>query len=615
MENIVLLNNETIDKIAAGEVIENPASIVKELVENAIDAKATIVTVEVKDGGMELIRVTDNGAGIPKEQLKIAFLRHATSKIRDAKDLFQLYSLGFRGEALSSIAAVSETEVITKTKNELMGARYEVLGGKEGELEDVGAPNGTTFLVRNIFFNTPVRKKFLASPTTETNKIYTLMEHLALSKPGIAFTFLSNGKVRLQTMGNGDCKQVLYRIFGKEVIQEVFYYEKSTTNFSVKAYLGTPVLNRGTRGFENIFINGRYVNSKVIEEAIESAYSSFLMQHKFPFALLYITCNPEVIDVNIHPSKKEVRFNNQNELFEIVECMVREGIEKHTLIRETKLTEHTRKNEGNINITRKFATEPFEENHRSFIYEKNDLQVDSVKEDVNINYSNHISKVEELLKGKEEQHTYVSNQTTLFSEEEMDNQKKEQYRILGQVFDTYWIISMADKLYFVDQHAAHEKVKYERFLKQFDKNQVVTQNVEPPIVITLTANEIETLNLYEKNFTKLGFYMESFGGNEFAIREIPTELYDMNALTFFQEILDELSTTRMKGTPKIITNKIASMACKSAVKGNNTLDRLEMEALIHELMELENPFFCPHGRPTIISLTKKEVEKKFKRIL
>ncbi len=619
MENIVLLNNETIDKIAAGEVIENPASIVKELVENAIDAKATTVTVEVKDGGMDLIRVTDNGEGIVKEQLPIAFLRHATSKIKNASDLFSLASLGFRGEALSSIAAVSETEVITKREEELIGSRYVINGGKDAYLEEVGAPNGTTFLVKNIFFNTPVRKKFLSSATTETSKIYNLMEHLALSKPSIGFTFIANGKVRIQTMGNGDIRQVLYRIYGKDISKEVFPIEKKEQDISIQAYLGTPVLNRGTRSFENLFVNGRYVHSKVIEEAIENAYRPYLMQHKFPFALVYITCNPEEIDVNIHPSKKEVRFHNEKEIAERIELILQQEIKNHSLVRETKLTEENVMKENIKKSSKKYAPEPFEEKHRTNLYlqtkETNPLQM----EDEEMIYSENISKVQELLSGKEipqnRMEEQVSEQMELFSTIDKEKQNKEQYQILGQVFDTYWIITLSDKLYFVDQHAAHEKVKYERILYQIEHKQLLTQNINPPIVTTLTANEIETLKKYKEYFIKLGFAIEEFGGNEFAIREIPMELFGLNAITFFQEVLDELSTAWMHGTPKVITDKIASMACKSAVKGNNTLSNMEMEALIHELMKLENPFFCPHGRPTIIALTKREVEKKFKRIL
>lgn len=616
MKNIKLLDNETIDKIAAGEVIERPMSIVKELVENAIDAKATIITVEIKDGGMKLIRVTDNGTGIQKEQVQSAFLRHATSKIKEANDLFQLTSLGFRGEALSSIAAVSETEVITKTKNELTGVRYEVIGGKAGEIEEVGAPSGTTFLIRNLFFNTPVRKKFLKSPTTEGSQIYSLMEHLALSKPQIAFTFIINGKIRLQTVGNGDTKQVIYRIFGKNVLEEVFYKEEEEKGFLIQAYLGTPALNRGTRGYENLFVNGRYVQSEEIELAIESAYSPFLMKHKFPFALLYITCNSEVIDVNIHPSKKEVRFNNQSELSKLVERIVREGIENHSLIRETKFKEENKQKEEKSLYIRKDIAEPFEENHRKKMCKhKEEIENILQEESTYFTSTDDISKVQKLLNSKKEEKKSSMEQITLFSEEEIKKQEKEQYRIIGQVFDTYWIVTLADKLYFIDQHAAHEKVKYERFINQLEQNNIISQNVNPPIVVTLTANEKETLNQYEKYFFDLGFVIEEFGGNEYTVREIPTELFGNDALTFFQDVLDELSKSNIKGTPIIIKNKIASMACKSAVKGNNTLNQMEMEALIRELMELENPFFCPHGRPTIISLTKKEVEKKFKRIL
>lgn len=612
MANIVMLDNETIDKIAAGEVIERPASIVKELVENAIDATARVISVEIKDGGISLIRVTDNGEGIRRDQIRTAFLRHATSKIRTAEDLFNLSSLGFRGEALSSISAVSETEVITKVKNDLIGTRYLINGGIEVALEEVGAPNGTTFLIRNLFYNTPARKKFLKSETTESNQIYNLMEHLALSKPEVAFTFISNGKVKLQTSGNGDIRQVIYRIYGKDVLDETFYHHFEINNFEVNAYLGTPALSRGTRNFENLFINNRYVHSDLITGAIETAYQSFLMQHRFPFALLYITCNPNVIDVNIHPSKKEVRFNNQGELAEELVKSIQNGIKTHRLIQETKLEDEINRKKSELN-SRKVAPEPFETSYRkkSEVEYFNEPEVFETKSDK-------ISKVQALLSSAPvifEEQILEQKQETLFTETEIQQQEKEQFQILGQIFDTYWILSFSDKVYFIDQHAAHEKVMYERLIKQLTKHSLISQNVNPPIVVTLTAREISTLNEYDAYFKEIGFMIENFGGNEYAIREIPMELFGKYPMELFKSLIDELSEHPLRDTPEVITNKIASMACKSAVKGNNSLSKLEMEELIRELMELENPFFCPHGRPTIFALTEKEIEKKFKRIV
>lgn len=612
MANIVMLDNETIDKIAAGEVIERPSSIVKELVENAIDASATVISVEIKEGGTSLIRVTDNGEGIKKDQIRTAFLRHATSKIRTADDLFNLSSLGFRGEALSSISAVSETEVITKVKEDLIGSRYMINGGIEEGLEDIGAPNGTTFLIRNLFYNTPARKKFLKSHTAEANQIYGLMEHLALSKPEVAFTFISNGKVKIQTSGNGDIKQVIYRIFGKDVLDEIFIQEFSIDNFQVKAYLGTPVLSRGTRSFENLFINNRYVYSDVVNQAVETAYQSFLMQHRFPFALIYITCNPNLIDVNIHPSKKEVRFNKQGELTEELIISIREGIKNHKLIQESKLSEEKPLIQKE-KITKSYAPEPFETTYRETnsndfmeepkIYETKSEQISKVQDLLSKNLSNSTSEIIE------------QKQETLFTEEETREQEKVQFRILGQVFDTYWILSFSDKIYFVDQHAAHEKVMYERLIEQLEQKTLITQNVNPPMVVTLTAKEVQTLDEYGTYFMELGFVIENFGGNEYAIREVPMELFGKEPMELFKALIDELSNHPLNGTPEIITNKLASMACKSAVKGKNTLSKLELEELIKELMELENPFFCPHGRPTIFALSEREIEKKFKRIV
>ncbi len=603
---INLLDHETIDKIAAGEVIERPESIVKELVENSIDANSTRITVEIIDGGMKLIRVTDNGDGIPKRQIQIAFLRHATSKIREADDLFHLSSLGFRGEALSSIAAVSETEVITKTKDELVGIKYEISGGKEVGLLEIGAPNGTTFLVKNLFFNTPARKAFMKSESSEAKNIQSLMERLMISKPEIAFTFIMNGKVKLQTNGTKDPKQVIYRLYGKEVYDEVFYKNIKKDNFEIHAYLGTPSLSRGTRAFEHMIVNGRYVKSDIIISAMEEAYESFMMQHKFPFALLYIECNPEVIDVNIHPNKKEIRFHRAEGLHETVFDLIRQGIQEHSMVQRARFEQENTYKTEKIVPTKKIIAEPYEVHYQANLEQNREEKLEEKEPEYAMEAP--ISMIQQMLVGKE------LIQESIFESEEI-NKVPGELTIIGQIFDTYWLVTMQDTLYFVDQHAAHEKVKYERFMKQFEERTYITQNIYPPVILTLTAAETETLEQYSSYFKDLGFVFEHFGDSSYAIREIPMELYKKNEKELFLDILDELSSRSVSANPKAITDRIASMACKSAVKGNSSMNFMEMEALVQELMELENPFFCPHGRPTIISMTKKEIEKKFKRIV
>ena len=634
MPVIHLLNQNTIDKIAAGEVVERPLSVVKELTENAIDAGASSITVEIKDGGISLIRVTDNGCGIEKEQIKKAFLRHATSKITSIDDLDYVKSLGFRGEALSSIAAVAQVEVITKIKEDLTGVRYQIAGGCEEELEEVGAPDGTTFLVHNLFFNTPVRKKFLKQPQTEGGYVSDMMEHLALSHPDIAIKFIQNGQAKFHTSGNGNLKEVIYRIYGKDITDALIPFALQGEGLSISGFLGKPQLNRSNRNFETYFVNGRYVKNDIITKAVEEGYRAYLMQHKFPFFVLHFTMEPDTIDVNVHPAKMEIRLIHGSELYEQVSKAVQKQLHEIELIPDVKLSE-TPKRQFPLPKT----PEPFEVRRTAMLMEEENEYhtVAAVKElpkepkvgDFlqkiaqnriigNENVGKNVSDEgihANVIKAKEHILVEKPAQLDLFEEKFLTREAKEDYRILGQIFDTYWLVAFKDKLFIIDQHAAHEKVKYERLVKELEAKQISSQMLNPPVILTLSGREETLIKEYRSYFEDLGFEMEEFGGNSMALRSMPVDLYGCNEKELFTDILDELAENEAKGKPEVILHKLASMACKSAVKGNNKLDMKEMETLLDELLTLDNPYHCPHGRPTIISMSKYEIEKKFKRIV
>lgn len=621
MPEINLLSQRTIDQIAAGEVVERPSSVVKELIENAIDAGAKAITVELKEGGISLIRVTDNGCGIGKDQVKKAFLRHATSKISSIEDLSFVDSLGFRGEALSSIAAVSQVEVITKTRPDLTGIRYSIAGGTEEDMEEIGAPDGTTFLVRNLFYNTPARKKFLKQPQTEGGYVSDLMEHIALSRPDISVKFVNGGQVRFHTSGNGDLKEVIYRIYGKEMAQSLIPFEAECELCRVSGYIGKPEINRSNRNFEIYFVNGRFVKDDILSRAIEEGYRQYVMQHKFPFVVLHLTMDPQEIDVNVHPSKMQIRIHKGNEMYSFLSGAIHERLHEVEMIPKVLLDE--KKEEKNIYAK---VPEPFETKRiASLVKEDTRSEIPPVLQKSLPNrifgqqnernngqnagiHSNIIKAVEHIVVER-------PVQMNLFEEKILTADARNQYRILGQIFDTYWLISFKDKLLFVDQHAAHEKVKYERLVKELEQKQVSMQTVNPPAVLSLTGKEEELLNEYRDYFEQLGFEIEDFGGGSFALRCVPADLYGCNEKQLFTEIMDELSENPMKGAPDVILHKLASMACKSAVKGNSSMKTQEMEALIDELLTLDNPYHCPHGRPTVISMSKYEIEKKFKRVV
>lgn len=618
-----MLDENTIDKIAAGEVVERPKSVVKELVENAIDAGAEAVTVEIKEGGISLIRVTDNGCGMEKEQVAASFLRHATSKIRTIEDLEGIRSLGFRGEALSSIAAVSQVELITKTEQEMTGIRYVIEGAEEKSIEEIGAPSGTTFLVRNLFFNTPVRRKFLKTPVTEGNYITDLLEHLALANPGISFKYIKDNKTLLSTSGNGNRKEVIYHIFGRDISSHLIPFEAKEDGMSVSGFLAQPQVARSNRNFEIYFVNGRFVKSNIISKALEEAYKPMLMQHKYPFAIFDFSLS-EGLDVNVHPSKMEVRFSDNEKVFGFLKQTAAETLRNRERIPEAKLSVSLpgRSKPLTPPVKSHRAPEPFEYNRkRAESAPKEQLAVldEILLKESPAPYGNPApAQPQPPAPSRTEppaQET-KAQQLNLFQEKILTKQASAEYEIIGQVFDTYWIVGYHDKLLFIDQHAAHEKVIYERLKKKISKKEVLSQQLNPPLIISVTAKEKEVLTTYYENFAGTGFEIEPFGGNEYAVRAVPSDLYGLNAKDIFLEMIDDL----MDGIEKerdtdAVNDRIATMSCKAAVKGNMRLSGMEAKALIDELLELENPYNCPHGRPTIISMTKYEMEKKFKRIV
>ena len=684
MPHIQVLDQVTIDKIAAGEVIERPASIVKELVENAIDAGADSVTVEIRDGGIDFIRVTDNGCGIPHDEVRSAFLRHSTSKIRSVEDLMHISSLGFRGEALSSIAAVTRTELITKTGDCEFGTRYVIEGGKEVSLEETGAPDGTTFLVHQLFYNVPARRKFLKTPMTEAGHVQDLLMHLALSHPEVAFLFKNNNQEKLRTSGNGKLKDVIYNIYGRDIAANLLDIDYEKSGLRITGYLGKPVITRGNRNFENFFVNGRYVKSPMISKSLEDAYKDFTMQHKFPFAVLHFHVDGETIDVNVHPTKMELRFQRQQDVYNTVFEGVHRRLLEPELIQRAEVPEpvqpegpgsaaqgRTGQKESPFLLRpRNTAADAFvsadvkpgaaplpapeavqppaqEEVHdedyfirkmrervtayhermssaevadRSGIY-RPETQADRIRETVKYGTDKVQEPGDEINREEKADSTaevppQKPQQLDLFEENFLKRDVRAEYRLIGQVFDTYWLVQFQDSLYIIDQHAAHERVLYERTLKGMKTREFTSQYFSPPIILTLSMQEARLLEEHMDRFTRIGFEIEPFGPEEYAVRAVPDNLFGIAKKELLMEMIDDLSdglNTSM--TPDLIDEKVASMSCKAAVKGNNRLSAQEVDALIGELLTLDNPYHCPHGRPTIIAMTKKELEKKFKRIV
>lgn len=643
MGKIQVLDGETINKIAAGEVVERPSSVVKELVENAIDAGASAVTVEIQDGGTTLIRITDNGSGMEKEDISMAFLRHSTSKIRTADDLLTIGSLGFRGEALSSIAAVSQVELLTKTPHAMTGCRYRIEGGIEKAMEDIGCPDGTTFIVRQLFYNTPARKKFLKSNMTEAGYINDLMIRLAMSHPEISFKFINNRQTKLNTSGNGKLKDILYHIYGRDVSSNLLPVDRHDTGIHLYGFIGKPLICRGNRSFENYFINGRYIKSPIITQAIEEAYKTFTMVHKFPFAALHFELDTKELDVNVHPTKMEVRISHGQELYQFVCETLKNTLCGRELIPEVKPdikptvkqlippsvkpaaasyvpASHPKEKPDKKTIVPKKPPEPFE-THRIQAEKQIEKTIEKPSEKPILQKPSapvpekkaEISYPEPVKKPVSKVKEYA--QYELFETGLLTKEARPKHKLVGQVFDTYWIVEYDGKMFIIDQHAAHEKVLYEKLMKRFKENKPSVQMLQPPMILSLTMTEAELIEDHMKDFKAMGFEFESFGGKEYALRGIPSDLYGFTGKDMVTELLDTLAGASERMRTDFIADRIATMACKAAVKGNMRISTKEADALIEELLQAENPYTCPHGRPTIISMTKTELEKKFKRIV
>lgn len=648
MPEIMLLNQETIDKIAAGEVVERPSSVVKELVENAIDAKATAITVEIKEGGISFIRITDNGCGIEKKQVPIAFLRHSTSKIRSVEDLLNIHSLGFRGEALSSIAAVAQVELITKTYDELTGTRYVIEGSKEVADEEIGAPDGTTFIVRNLFYNVPARRKFLKTAQTEGGYISDLMERMALSHPDVSFKFINNGQTKLHTSGNGNEKDLIYHIYGRDITASVLKVEQQTELFQIRGFIGKPMVSRGNRNYENYFINGRYIKSALLSKAVEEAYKGFLMQHQYPFCVLYFDIHSDLLDVNVHPTKMELRFSQNEQIYRLLYEIIRNTLTHKDFIPEVPVEEKKTAAAPEIkepapepfevrrlNEIRKAvaADSPYEPKYPSYTKKSStDVFFSRMKQNTkspltakeeslfakplaSTPETEDVPKEDSVSMVREPDIPYVQQTLEQIDSHFLTKDARKKHKIIGQLFDTYWLVEFEDKLFVIDQHAAHEKVLYEKTMKKVREQLFSSQAVSPPIILSLNQEEIAAMERYQDELTRFGYEIEPFGGKEYAITAIPADFSDIDMRSMFLELLNDFTELSGKTTPELILEKVASMSCKAAVKGNNRLSRAEIETLIDELLQLDNPYNCPHGRPTIISMSKYEIEKKFKRIV
>lgn len=639
MANITVLDQNTINKIAAGEVIERPAAVVKELLENALDAGATAVTVEIKDGGTSFIRVTDNGCGIPKEEIALAFLRHATSKIKSVEDLLTVSSLGFRGEALASIAAVSQVELITKTWDCLTGFRYQIEGGQEKELEEVGAPDGTTFIARNLFFNTPARKQFLKSAAAEGAHVAALVEKIALSHPEVSVRFIQNNQNRLHTSGNGSLKDLIYTVFGREIATNLV----AVQNEMVDGFAGKPVIARSNRNYENYFINGRYIKSRLISAAIEEAYKPFMMQHKYPFVLLHFTIDPTLLDVNVHPTKMELRFRDGEIIFTRIKESIARALSQKELIPKVELSAPPKQADTVLGkLAAQTRAEPFETKRRE-MYQQSLKQISSVPDA----FAGAVSEApaaygaktaRELTPLKLEQEagqpenpdrpkpdgirpaagnaeTAVPVQQQLFDDRFLEKAAREKHRLIGQLFATYWLVEYEKKLFIIDQHAAHEKILFEKTMAMLKNRNFDTQMLLPPIILSLSSTEELLFKNYMTYFNEMGFEIEHFGGKEYAVRGVPANLFSLGKKELLLEMLDGLSEDMQSKSPDMIYEKVASVSCKAAVKGNHTMSVQEADALIDQLLDMENPYACPHGRPTMIAMSQYELEKKFKRIV
>lgn len=644
MGRIAVLDRQTIDQIAAGEVVERPASVVKELVENAMDAGASQITVEIREGGIGYIRITDNGSGMDKEDIPLAFLRHSTSKIRRIEDLTGVHSLGFRGEALSSIAAVAMVELITKTRECVLGSRCCLEGGVQKSLEEIGAPDGTTFIVRNLFYNTPVRKKFLRSEMTEAAAVHEMMTHLALSHPEISFKVIIHQQMKLQTPGNGSLKDVIYQIYGRETALRLLFVDRRFGPFSITGYVGKPEISRGNRNHENYFVNGRYVKSKMISKGIEDGYKTFLMQHRYPFTCLDLRIDGTMLDVNVHPTKMELRFSDQNLVYDALRQAVQDALSGKELIPEVTLgsaadksvlAEKKTASDKKLPLEKVWKTPPpskepvrpkdkdleyFMKEMRKRVEDRHKQKPSVLQEENGYQAGQETGKTASQAEESPDtrgtaEPAAKAEQMELFDGKLLSKEAAIQHVIIGQLFGTYWLVQYAERLYIIDQHAAHEKVLYERLMKELKERSFQSQLLSPPVVLNLNMAEEQLFLKYRRYFADMGFEIENFGERAYAVRALPANLPGLGSAGALLELIDSLSEITGNISSDSMLDKVASMSCKAAVKGNHSMSSMEAKALIDELLTLENPYNCPHGRPTIISMTRHELEKKFKRIV
>ncbi len=620
---INILSKETVDKIAAGEVVERPLNVVKELMENSIDSGADSVSVEIKDGGVSLIRVTDNGSGIEKEDIPLAFMRHATGKLKNSDDLMHILTYGFRGEALASISGVSQTELITKRREDLYGYVYRIEGGEEKHFEEIGAPDGTSIIVRNLFYNVPARKKFLKTASTESAHIADIVEKTALSRPDISIRLVADGRSLIHTSGNGSLRDVIYTVFGREVSSNLIEINYEGPQLSLSGYIGKPVISRSKRDFEVVFVNNRYIHSSLISGACEEAYKPFMMQHRFPFIMLNVNILPELVDVNVHPQKMEIRFNPDADVYNTVRDVIREALRSSELIveaapsvkisREEKVSDNKKERGEKLSLSR--APEPFEVKKAAVMEPPSYYRSETGGSYVQQSLFKEDTVIKEPVPEKKSSDAGATSAACELKDRFISKEAYSEYNIIGQVFGTYWIVEYKDKMYIIDQHAAHEKVLYERRIKELKNKTVQSQNILPPIILELNSVKAQLVSDNIDIFSEFGFEIEREAGNDFIVRAVPSDLYSIAEKNLLMEIIDGLAEEGANASPEILKDRIASMSCKAAVKGHDRLSESEARELLKELLELENPYACPHGRPTVISMSKYELEKKFKRIV
>lgn len=639
MKEIKLLENNLINKIAAGEVIERPASIVKELVENSIDAGSKNIIIEIKNGGTSFIKIQDDGTGIEKSQIKIAFLRHATSKLEKLDDLDSILTLGFRGEALASIASISIVEMITKTENDTIGNKILIEGGKIVLEEETAALKGTTFIVRNIFFNTPARRKFLKKDSVEGSYISEIVNRLALAHPNISFTYINNGVEILKTMGDNNLKNTAFYIYGKEICKKLIPIEANKNGFAISGLIGIPEISRGNRSYENFFINGRYIKSSIVQGAIEEGYSGKLMVGKFPIFIINMTVPENTVDVNVHPTKLEVRFEDENFIHDFLCEAIEKTLQKQILIPNVEIEE--KKSFFQVAETKPFNVEKQKDLEELLLVEDEDnfkptkkrekierpfLVLNETTEETYIPIVEPIKKLDTPIINIEEDNGLkdivpkeIVNEDKTINKDKIEEKPKKHsffnnYKIIGQMFNTYWIVEQCEEIFIIDQHSAHEKVIYEELTKKFKEEKVHSQKLLEPIIINATPLEKATIEENMSLFLKFGFDIEQFGLSAYAIRKVPFIFKAPVDAKFFNDLLDILVDKNLSNLYDMKIEKIISISCKKAVKANDRLSFIEAKSLIEQILSLENPFSCPHGRPTIIKMTKYEIEKLFKRI-